>query len=201
MIKNRITKLEQVDWRNIHDLQPKNLKQVFNYAAIEESIQKYGFAFPFGVWQDKDGTIYAIDGHTRKEVLSSMEGVPELLPAFFIDAKNKKEAIRILLDVYNQKHNPMDGDVLADFLLVEEIAVESIAVGSLNVFGLGGGSADEAQGPDYSLKNQELDMDAMSDKMTIKLEYTQDEYNKVKEQLSRIAHTPEQAVWQLLGNE
>ena len=201
MVKDRIIKLDWVKWRDIKDLQPKNLKQMFNYQHIENSIRKHGFAFPFGVWQDKKGDIYAIDGHTRIEVLSSMEGAPETLPAFFIDAKSRKEAIAILLEVYNQRTNPIDEDVLREFLKVEEIAVESIAVGSLNVFGLGGGSADEAQGPDYSLKNQELDMDAMSDKMIIKLEYTQDDYNTVKEQLSRIAQTPEQAVWQLLGNE
>lgn len=146
MVKDRIIKLDWVKWREIKDLQPKNLKQMFNYAHIENSIRKHGFAFPFGVWQDKKGEIYAIDGHTRIEVLSSMEDAPETLPAFFIDAKNRKEAIAILLEVYNQRTNPIDEDVLREFLEVEEIAVESIAVGSLNVFGLGGGSADEATG-------------------------------------------------------
>jgi hypothetical protein len=37
--------------------------------------------------------------------------------------------------------------------------------------------------------------------MIIKLKYTEDEYNLVREQLSKIASTPEQAVWKLLGNE
>lgn len=147
MVKDRIIKLDWVKWREIKDLQPKNLKQMFNYQHIENSIRKHGFAFPFGVWQDKKGDIYAIDGHTRIEVLSSMEDAPDTLPAFFIDAKSRKEAIAILLEVYNQRTNPIDEDVLREFLEVEEIAVESIAVGSLNVFGLGGGSDDEAQGP------------------------------------------------------
>lgn len=36
---------------------------------------------------------------------------------------------------------------------------------------------------------------------TIKLEYTFDDYIRVKEQLALIANTPEMAVWKLLGNE
>lgn len=36
---------------------------------------------------------------------------------------------------------------------------------------------------------------------TIKLEYSFDDYVRVKEQLAKIASSPEQAVWKLLGNE
>ena len=55
--------------------------------------------------------------------------------------------------------------------------------------------------PDYSEKNEEVDSSHFEDKMTIKLEYTEAEYYQVKEQLSKIAATPEQAIWILLGNE
>lgn len=54
---------------------------------------------------------------------------------------------------------------------------------------------------DYSGKNQEIDTDDFSDKMTIKLNYIESDYNIVRDQLSKIAATPEQAVWKLLGNE
>jgi hypothetical protein len=37
--------------------------------------------------------------------------------------------------------------------------------------------------------------------MTITLKYTEDEYHLVKEQLHKIAATPEQAIWKLLGND
>lgn len=36
---------------------------------------------------------------------------------------------------------------------------------------------------------------------TIKLEYTLEDYIRVKDQLAKIASSPEQAVWKLLGNE
>ena len=54
---------------------------------------------------------------------------------------------------------------------------------------------------DYTDKNKEIDIDLLDTEMIIKLKYTEDEYNLVKEQLIKIAQTPEQAVWKLLGNE
>ena len=54
---------------------------------------------------------------------------------------------------------------------------------------------------DFSEKNKEIDIDKMDTEMVIKLKYTEEEYQQVKDQLSKIAATPEQAVWKLLGNE
>lgn len=54
---------------------------------------------------------------------------------------------------------------------------------------------------DYSSKNKEVDVDGLETLMTISLKYEADEYWKIKEQLSKVANTPEQAVWKLLGNE
>jgi hypothetical protein len=64
-----------------------------------------------------------------------------------------------------------------------------------------GGDGEEVEAPDYSDKNKEIDVDGLESLMTISLKYEADEYWKVKEQLSKIAGTPEQAVWKLLGNE
>ena len=53
----------------------------------------------------------------------------------------------------------------------------------------------------YKDKNKELTLDDISDSMTINLKYTEEEYYIVKESLSKIAPTPEQAIWKLLGND
>jgi hypothetical protein len=53
----------------------------------------------------------------------------------------------------------------------------------------------------FSGKNKEIDIEGMDGQMIIKLSYTENEYWQVKEQLSKIASTPEQAVWKLLGND
>jgi len=131
-IRNRILKLEQVEWRSIKDLQPGDLKHVANADHIRASILKNGFAFPFAVWQDPEGDLYTIDGHTRKDVLEGMENVPNTLPAFFIDADNREDAIRILLEVYNQRHNEINPVALTEWLEVEQIAVETVNVESLH---------------------------------------------------------------------
>ena len=54
---------------------------------------------------------------------------------------------------------------------------------------------------DYSDKNEEINIDSLDSNMVIKLNYTEEEYWIVKEKLSKIANTPEQAIWKLLENE
>ena len=131
MIQNRIIKTELIDWSIIKPIQPDNLKNIINKDIIINSINKFGFAMPFFVWQ-KNNDIYAIDGHTRKEILSQMENVPKLLPATFINAKNKKEAIQILLNVYNQKQNQINVEVFNQWIEEESIEVTEIDIESLD---------------------------------------------------------------------
>ena len=137
MVKNIIGELIEIDWlTDLHELQPDNAKRPYNYGHLKESIIKYGFAVPFAVWNNK-GKYYAIDGHTRKLILTELQGegveVPKMLKAFEIKAKNRKEAVEILIAVFNQRHNPFDGEVLTEWLEVEEIEVEEINMDSLNV--------------------------------------------------------------------
>jgi len=53
----------------------------------------------------------------------------------------------------------------------------------------------------FADKNKELSLDDVNDSMSITLKYTEDEYYLVKDQLLKIASTPEQAIWKLLGND
>ena len=53
----------------------------------------------------------------------------------------------------------------------------------------------------FSDKNKELSLDDVTDSMTITLKYTEDEYHIVKDGLLKLASTPEQAIWKLLGND
>lgn len=54
---------------------------------------------------------------------------------------------------------------------------------------------------DYSDKNKEINIEDFNNEMSINLKYTEEEYYIVKEKLSKIASTPEMAVWKLIGNE
>lgn len=129
-LKNKIGDLIEINWVNdLHDLQPENVKVPINLNHLKNSILKHGFALPFAVWND-NGKYYCIDGHTRKQILTELiaEGVevPTTLKAFEILAKNRQEAIKILVEVYNQKHNPFAEEILAEWLQVEEIEVQSL---------------------------------------------------------------------------
>ena len=71
----------------------------------------------------------------------------------------------------------------------------------LEAWGLEIPGFDERGEIDYSDKNKEIDVEDLEGLMTINLKYTEEDYWNVKEQLSKIAQTPEQAVWKLLRNE
>lgn len=53
----------------------------------------------------------------------------------------------------------------------------------------------------FSDNNKELSLDDITDTMTITLKYTEDKYYIVKDALSKLAQTPEQAIWKLLNND
>lgn len=84
------------------------IKELHHYKELTEeaydkghtSISQLGFSFPFFIWEDSEGTKWAIDGHMRKPILMRMrsEGwkVPEL-PAVRIFAKDRLEAKKKLL--------------------------------------------------------------------------------------------------------
>lgn len=182
-------------------MQPKGLKIDTNTAALKTSLQKHGFSLPFYGWRDAKSKIWIIDGHTRKSVLEELisEGieVPELLPCTFIAAKDKKEAVKLLLEVYNQRQNQIDQFVIQVFVEEYDIPIEDVAVESLNVKEYDSGNNEQ----DYSNKNKEIDTDDFSDKMTLKLEYSEDEYNEVKAELSRRGITAEAALYNYLFGE
>lgn len=63
------------------------------------------------------------------------------------------------------------------------------------------GGAGEGDGQHYADKNKEINIDDIEDAMTITLKFTEEDYWKVKNGLSSIADTPEEAVLKLLGHE
>ena len=134
-MKERIKGLIDVDWRKIKALQPDDVKINTNINALKKSLKKHGFSIPFAVWKD-GSTIYTIDGHTRKRALEELkhegEEVPDKLKAFEIDAKDRKEAVQILVEVFNQKHNPFDNEVLVNWLDVEQVEIQDLEAVNLS---------------------------------------------------------------------
>ena len=111
-IKNLITETKLVNWQELKDLQPIDLKNHYHGEKVKQSIIKNGFASAIYVWQEPEtNDIYIADGHTRSQVLHELYNdgynLPEKLPCTFIDntqIKTKKQAIKILLEVFNLKY-------------------------------------------------------------------------------------------------
>lgn len=130
-MKSIIGKRILYDWTKLLDLQPKELKTPLNKEDLKTSLKKNNFVIPFYGYKDEEG-IWIIDGHLRKQVLYELihegEPVPELLEVQLINCENKDKALEILLDVFNQKQNPMNEEVVIELIEVHnlEVNVESL---------------------------------------------------------------------------
>lgn len=107
------------------------------------------------------------------------------VPIIVADLSEAKQREFLIKD--NTSGGEWDWDILANEWVSEE----------LEEWGLDMPIFDNAI--DYSEKNKEIDVDDYYDKMIIKLQYIEDEYHEVKDALLKIAATPEQAVYKLLG--
>lgn len=111
-IKDLILKTEKINWQELEDLQPINLKNNYHSEKTKQSIIKNGFARAIYVWEDSKGSKKIIDGHCRKDLLIELKNdgyeVPEKLNCTFLDLPNKKAAVKYLLQVFNQKTNPIN---------------------------------------------------------------------------------------------
>jgi hypothetical protein len=88
----------------------------------------------------------------------------------------------------NVGYGEWDWDDLANNWDAEELTEWGLDIPNFNIEG-------------FTDKNKELSLDDVTDSMTITLKYTEDEYHIVKDALLKLAATPEQAIWKLLGND
>ena len=151
---------------------------------LKESLEKFGLVEPI-IFNKQTG--YIVGGHFRVRELKKL-GIKEI-ECVIVDlneADEKELNIRL-----NANTGSWDWDTLAnDWEVVD-----------LEAWGLEIPQFDERGEIDYSDKNKEIDVEELEGLMAINLKYTEEDYWKVKEQLSKIAQTPEQAVWKLLRNE
>lgn len=137
-IKDLILKTEKLNWLDLKDLQPNNLKTPYHTNLVKESLIKNGFSMTIFVWQDpKTNEIYICDGHTRRDVLVELKSegfdIPDQLSCTFLDIPNRKTAIKYLLEVFNTKKNPIDETVLAWWIPDEGIDLEEVNLGWLDL--------------------------------------------------------------------
>lgn len=127
-IQSKILKQELVNWRDLEWLQTK-LKDIpeIAFSKLKESIKNNNFVAPFNVWEN--GKIWILDGHHRKKALEELEKegykIPSLLPANFIECKNKKEASKLVL-VYSSMYANVTEKGLTDFLFESGLTIDDI---------------------------------------------------------------------------
>ena len=139
-----------------------------------------------------NGELFICDGHLRKdliyELINDGHQVPDEFSYYLIDVNNdRKKAIDILFS-FNTKTNPIDIVVLTEWVNIEQVEVE---VTSLNV-------VDINEEIDYSDKNKEIDTDFLDQKYNFKLEYTEDEYNFLKDKIKQLGQSPEKIFYDAL---
>ena len=195
MIQNRIKETILYPWGDLVELQPSNLKVPYNIEYLKKSIIKNGFVMSFYGWEH-DGKVMVVDGHSRKDVLLDLiaDGidVPEMLPVTLVDAKDEQDAVRLLIEVFNQKSNPIDQTARDMWFEDNAWDVSEVEWEGINMVVWG----EDEENDKEKGKGKEKE-----DKMKITLDYVEDEYHMVKDALLKVSQTPEAAVWKLLEDK
>jgi ParB-like chromosome segregation protein Spo0J len=169
---------------------PKNPRVIKDgkFQKLVKSIQEFPDMLnkrPLIVFTDVDGKYVVLGGNMRLKACKEI-GLKEI-PIIIADEWTEEQKNEFLIKD-NVGFGEWDWDSLANEWDVEKLDDWGLDIPNFN-------------NVDYSEKNEEIDIDSLDETMTIKLNFTETEYWTVKQQLSEIAATPEQAIWKLLGNE
>ena len=129
-IKNRVLKTELVDWRKLSWLQSPTLKEISkaSFEKLKNSVKNNSFLQPFNVWQDGE-TLWICDGHHRQRAMQEIEkegnAIPDLLPANFIECKDRKEAQKLVL-IYSSIYAKIEDEQLYEFIKLNDLDFDSL---------------------------------------------------------------------------
>jgi ParB-like chromosome segregation protein Spo0J len=169
---------------------PKNPRIIKDgkFQKLVKSIQEFPDMLnkrPLIVFTDVDNKYVVLGGNMRLKALNELKF--KEIPVIIADEWTEEQKNEFLIKD-NVGFGEWDWDSLANEWDVEKLDDWGLDIPNFN-------------NVDYSEKNEEIDIDSLDETMTIKLNFTETEYWTVKQQLSEIAATPEQAIWKLLGNE
>lgn len=198
------------DYRNFQNLQG-DLKSMNDEGErkLISSFKKHGFFIPFFIWIDKKSNIWTLDGNGRIKVMikndiKNADG-EYYFPCWEVMAKSKKEAAEKILIISSEFHEKTKEGLL-DFMKTHKINEQWVQTNtafatSIDMFSAEKPSQDEIDDffEDKPQSGSGGGTGAEDTKdFKIVLNYTEDDYREVKDRLSKIAHTPEQAVFELL---
>jgi len=129
-IQSRVLKTENIQWRSLKFLQDDDFKVWVDQGdeKLLASIIKYQFIDPFKVWEH-EGVLYCLDGKHRYSDLEYAEAInhdiPDLLPAIFIDCKDRQEAAEMVL-VYSSAYAKITQDGLFNFVSKFDLDIKDV---------------------------------------------------------------------------
>jgi len=169
---------------------PKNPRVIKDdkFLKLKKSIEDFPDMLnkrPLIAFTDKDNKYVVLGGNMRLKASKEL-GLKEL-PIILADDWTEEQKAEFLIKD-NVGFGDWDWSVLTTEWNVENLSEWGLDMPNYN-------------DTDYSDKNEEIDIDSLDTEMIIKLKYNEADYNLVRERLSRIASTPEQAIWKLLDNE
>lgn len=153
------------------------------FLRLKQSLQDFPDMLnkrPIVAVTDTDGKFMVLGGNMRLRACQDlkMKEVPVILADEWTEEQRREFIIKDNVGFgewdWDQLANEWDADQLAEWGL------------------------DLPLGQDFSEANKEIDTDGFADEVTISLKYSEADHAKVREALSKIAATPEQAVWKLL---
>lgn len=167
---------------------PKNPRVIKDgkFRQLVKSIQEFPDMLnkrPLIVFTDVDSKYVVLGGNMRLKALNELNY--KEIPVIIADEWTEEQKAEFLI-----KDNVGFGEWDWD-QLISDWDAEKLDEWGLNV--------PVFDNVDYSEKNKEIDIDNLDSEMTIKLNFVESDYWLVKEKLSEIAATPEQAIFKLLG--
>lgn len=160
---------------------PRTIGQV-EMAKLIQSLRdnpKHFKARPL-ILSDRTGELVIISGNQRYEAAKFLE--MDVVPTYLLQGLTEDQESEIII-----RENINNGEWNLDELH------NSWNINQLADWGLNIAFPEPAEEPE--------EMQQQPESTVIKLEYTYEDYLKVKEQLTKIDASPEQAVWKLLGNK
>lgn len=154
------------------------------FAKLKKSITEFPDMLnkrPIVAVTDKDGKLMVLGGNMRLRACQDL-GL-KTVPVVLADDWTEEQRRRFII-ADNVGFGEWNYDDIANEWEAED----------LEDWGL-----DLPIGQDFSDKNKEIDTDGFADEVTITLKYSEADHAEVREALSKVAATPEQAVWKLLN--
>lgn len=180
--------------KKLSDLTPDpnnyNKHTEFGMSLLEKSMRKFGFAEAGTI--SEDGVI--MSGNARQEV-AEMIGLDDVQ---IIDIDGTRP-------VYLRRKGIVSGTKeFKELSLALNASAKANIDWNFQAMEADGWGSDELSEwgvndwNNYSEKNKEVNTDDFEDNCTLVLNFTLEDYGKVKEAIYKIAETPEAAIWQLL---